>query len=50
MFRQKGKDIDLYFGETIPWQTFDKSKTPQQWADFVREKSYALPGGYSTVL
>jgi putative hemolysin len=49
MFRQKGKDIDIYFGEVIPWQTFDKSKTPQQWADFVKEKSYALKKQYSTV-
>lgn len=49
MFRQKGKDIDLYFGEVIPWQTFDKSRTPQQWADFVREKSYSLKKRYPAV-
>jgi 1-acyl-sn-glycerol-3-phosphate acyltransferase len=48
MFRQKGKDIDLYFGEVIPWQTFDKSKTPQQWTDFVRKKSYNLRKRFST--
>jgi putative hemolysin len=48
MFRQKGKDIDLYFGEAIPWQTFDKSKSPQQWADMVREKTYDLRKRYST--
>ena len=42
MYRQKGKDIDLYFGEAIPWQTFDKSKSPQEWADMVREKTYDL--------
>jgi putative hemolysin len=49
MFRQKGKAIDICFGEVIPWQTFDKSRTPQQWADFVREKSYGLKNRYSTV-
>jgi putative hemolysin len=43
MFRQKGKNIDVYFGESIPWQTFDKSKKPQEWADIVREKTYKLP-------
>jgi len=43
MFRQKGKDIDVYFGEPIPWQTFDKSRKPQEWADMVREKTYNLP-------
>jgi len=49
MFRQKGKDIDIYFDEVIPWQTFDKSKTPQQWAEFIKEKSYALKERYPTV-
>ncbi len=39
MYKQKGKDIDVYFGEKIPWQTFDKSKSPQEWADMVREKT-----------
>jgi 1-acyl-sn-glycerol-3-phosphate acyltransferase len=42
MFRQKGKEIDLVFGETIPWETFDKSKTPVEWAKWVREKTYLL--------
>jgi len=42
MYRQKGKDIDVYFGEVIPWQTFDKSRSPQEWAEMVREKSYNL--------
>jgi putative hemolysin len=42
MFRQKGKDIDVYFGEPIPWQTFDRSKKPQEWAEIVREKTYNL--------
>ncbi len=50
MFRQKGKDIDLYFSKAIPWQTFDKSKSPQQWADMVREKTYDLQKRYSTRL
>ena len=43
MFRQNGKDIDVYFGNPIPWQTFDKSRKPQEWADMVREKTYNLP-------
>lgn len=48
MYKQKGKDIDVYFGEPIPWQTFDKSKTPQDWADMVREKTYSLQKRYSS--
>ena len=43
MFKQNGKDIDVYFGEPIPWQTFDKSRKPQEWADIVRGKTYKLP-------
>ena len=48
MFRQNGKDIDVYFGEPIPWQTFDKSKKPQEWADMVREKTYNLPESFKS--
>jgi 1-acyl-sn-glycerol-3-phosphate acyltransferase len=42
MFNQKGKEIRLVFGKKIGWQTFDKSKTPYAWADWVREKAYDL--------
>jgi putative hemolysin len=45
MFRQKEKKIDLVFGEKIPWQTFDKSKPPSEWAEWVRSKSYQLSSG-----
>ena len=42
LFKQKGKAIDLVFGEAIPWQTFDKSRSATEWAEWVKEKSYAL--------
>jgi|WetSurSiteA1Bulk_404760.scaffolds.fasta_scaffold07521_3 1-acyl-sn-glycerol-3-phosphate acyltransferase len=42
MFKQKGKEIDLVFGHKIPWQTFNHSKSPVEWADWVKEKSYEL--------
>lgn len=42
MFKQKNKEIHLVFGQKIPWQTFDKSKTPPEWAEWVRGKSYNL--------
>lgn len=42
MFRQKGKEISLVFGKPIPWQTFDKSHSPVEWADWVKSKSYEL--------
>jgi len=42
MFKQKGKEINLVFGKAIPWQTFDKSKSPLEWADWVKSKTYGL--------
>jgi putative hemolysin len=42
MFRQKDKEIDLVFGEPIPWETFDKTRSAPEWAEWVKSKSYAL--------
>ena len=42
MFRQKDKEIRLVFGKSIPWQTFDRSRTPAEWAEWVKSKSYEL--------
>jgi 1-acyl-sn-glycerol-3-phosphate acyltransferase len=42
MFRQKDKEIHLVFGKSIPWQTFDKTKSPAEWAEWVKSKSYEL--------
>jgi putative hemolysin len=42
MFRQKGKEINLVFGNPLPWQTFDKSHSAPEWADWVKSKTYEL--------
>jgi hypothetical protein len=42
MFRQKNKDLMLIFGKSIPWQTFDNSRSALEWADWVKTKSYEL--------
>jgi putative hemolysin len=42
MFRQKGKEIDLVFGKAIPWETFDRTRSALEWAEWVKTKSYAL--------
>jgi len=34
--------INIHIGEPIPYTTFDRTKTPDEWARFVREKSYSL--------
>jgi 1-acyl-sn-glycerol-3-phosphate acyltransferase len=47
MFRQKDKVIRLVFGEAIPWNSFDKTRSPLEWADWVKGKSYEL-GSLST--
>jgi len=38
----KNKTFTIKIGKPIPWQTFDKSKTPTEWAAWLREQSYAL--------
>jgi len=43
MFKQRGKSFTITFGKPIPWQTFDHSKTPTQWAEEVKKVVYALP-------
>ena len=42
MFKQKGKEIRLVFGKPIPWETFEKSRSALEWADWVKSKSYDL--------
>jgi 1-acyl-sn-glycerol-3-phosphate acyltransferase len=42
MFRQKDKEIRLVFGKRIPWQTFDKSRSALEWAEWVNGKTYEL--------
>lgn len=42
MFKNKGETFTITFGDPIPWQTFDKSKTPSEWASFVKKEVYSL--------
>jgi 1-acyl-sn-glycerol-3-phosphate acyltransferase len=42
MFKQIDKEIHLVFGPRIHWETFDRSRSPVEWADWVRTKSYEL--------
>lgn len=42
MYKNVGKTFEVKIGKPIPWQTFDKSKTPLQWAQYVQEKVYNL--------
>ena len=42
MYKNVHKTFRVAIGKPIPWQTFDKSKTPQQWAQYVKERVYEL--------
>lgn len=44
MVRQRGKSFTITFGKPLPWQSFDHSKTPAQWAEEVKKVAYTLPG------
>jgi 1-acyl-sn-glycerol-3-phosphate acyltransferase len=43
-FRHRNDHITITFGKPIPYNTFDNSKTPVQWAKWVKEQVYALAG------
>ena len=42
MFKNRHKTFTLSIGKPIPWQTFDKSKTPAEWAQYVKDVVYKL--------
>ena len=42
MYKNVHKTFRVTIGKPIPWQTFDKSKTPMEWAKFVEESVYQL--------
>lgn len=43
MYKNVGKTFHISIGKPIPWQTFNKEKTPLEWAQTVKEKVYELP-------
>lgn len=42
MFKSKHKTFRIHFGKPIPWQTFDSSRKPAEWAEWVKEIVYNL--------
>ena len=42
MYKNRDKEFRVAIGKPIPWQTFDKSKTPAQWAQYVQDMVYKL--------
>lgn len=42
MYKNVHKKFTVTIGKPIPWQTFDKTKTPMEWAEFVKNQVYEL--------
>lgn len=42
MYKNVHKTFRVTIGKPILWQTFDKQKTPMEWAQFVKDKVYTL--------
>lgn len=43
MFKSKNQTFTITFGKPIAWQSINKSKTPAQWAQYIKEIVYSLP-------
>ncbi len=50
LFKQRGNEFVITFGEPIPYTTFDRSKTDLQWAAEVKDKVAALAEGNGCVM
>ena len=42
LFKQRGNEFVITFGEPVPYETFDKSKTDREWAAEIQERVKAL--------
>jgi 1-acyl-sn-glycerol-3-phosphate acyltransferase len=49
LMKHRNSEVPVYFGKPIPYQTFDKSKTHQEWADWVKEHVYKLPALFNNL-
>lgn len=44
--KHRNSEIIISFGQPVKWTSLDGSRTYQEWADFIRGKTYALPEMY----
>lgn len=42
MFKNKGEEFSITFGQPIPYSLFDKSKSANEWASYVKDVAYSL--------
>ena len=41
-YKSRGKKFEVRIGKPIDWQHFDNSRTPTQWAQWLRKQVYKL--------
>jgi len=46
-YRHRNKNVTIYFGKPLPYTLFDKSKSQNDWASFVKGLVYKLPSAFS---
>ena len=42
MYRSRGQHYTVHIGTPIPWQTFDRSRSAKEWAQWLQDRVYAL--------
>ena len=42
MFKNRRRTFRIRIGVPVPWQTFDASESPDEWAEWMKEKVYLL--------
>ncbi|MCL1822360.1 MAG: glycerol acyltransferase, partial [Prolixibacteraceae bacterium] len=42
LFKHRNHSFTIKIEKPIPWQTFNKSKTPAEWAEYVKNAVYGL--------
>jgi len=40
--KQRGQTLTIHFGKPVSWRSLDKSKTPPQWAELLRQHIYKM--------
>ena len=38
MYRAQGRTYRVVIGDPIPWETFDDSRKPLEWAEWIKER------------
>lgn len=46
MYRNAHQTFRITIGKPIPWQTFDKSRKPSEWAQYVQDRVYELQANH----